>query len=214
MHQNCSNRIAHREIIFAICLVFFTFACHLFTSLIFGVTVFMGRFVLHIAKEYLKFSSAHFTIFSDTALEMLHGHNYYVTLNAEFRDSANGITIDFKHLKKIMETLCDVLDEKVLLPSESPYLKIEKEHHTFHVTFHGSGFSKDYRFPCEDVEILPVSNISSEMLSKYLCESFCEKLMQVWHQHKPDQEIGATLLSVQVGVEETRGQAVAYVMDF
>lgn len=174
----------------------------------------MAKFVVHIAKEYLKFSSAHFTIFSNHALEMLHGHNYYVTLDVEFRDSANGITIDFKHLKKIMETVCDELDEKVLLPSESPYLKIEKRAENFHVVFHGEGFTKEYQFPCEDVQIMPVNNISSEMLAKQICESFCEKLNQTWHQLKPDYEITESVIAVHVGVEETRGQAVKYIWEY
>ncbi|HNI12541.1 MAG TPA: hypothetical protein PLL93_15490, partial [bacterium] len=105
-------------------------------------------------------------------------------------------------------------DEKVLLPSESPYLKIEKITDNFRVVFHGEGFTKEYQFPCEDVQILPVNNISSEMLAKQLCESFCEKLMQTWQHLKPGSDISEVLLAVHVGVEETRGQSVKYVWEY
>ncbi|MDB3933713.1 6-carboxytetrahydropterin synthase, partial [Luminiphilus sp.] len=35
---------------------------------------------LHIEKEAHKFSAAHYTIFSATERERLHGHNYFVSV--------------------------------------------------------------------------------------------------------------------------------------
>lgn len=174
----------------------------------------MSKFIVHISKEYLKFSSAHFTIFDDNDVERMHGHNYYVSLNIECRDSNNGITFDFKHIKRIMEGLCDQLDEKILLPTESKYLKLSKNRDQFEVVFSGSGFTKNYSFPCEDVEILPISNVTSELLAKYLCDAFCRKLESSWNEAHPGQDIVSYVISVAVKVEETRGQAASYVWEY
>ena len=35
---------------------------------------------LHITKEVHKFSAAHYTIFTATERERLHGHNYFVSV--------------------------------------------------------------------------------------------------------------------------------------
>lgn len=144
----------------------------------------------------------------------MHGHNYYVSLNIECRDSNNGITFDFKHIKRIMEGLCDQLDEKILLPTESKYLKLSKNRDQFEVVFSGSGFTKNYSFPCEDVEILPISNVTSELLAKYLCDAFCRKLESAWNEAHPGQDIVSYVISVAVRVEETRGQAASYVWEY
>ena len=174
----------------------------------------MAKFIVHISKEYLKFSAAHFTIFDDNDVERLHGHNYYVSLDIECRDNENGITFDFKYIKRMMQGLSDQLDEKVLLPTESKYLKLSKNHDQFEVVFSGSGFSKNYSFPCEDVEILPISNVTSELLAKYLCDAFCKKLELFWKENHPDQEMVSYVISVAVRVEETKGQAASYVWEY
>ncbi len=174
----------------------------------------MAKFIIHIAKEYLKFSAAHFTIFDDSSVERLHGHNYYAALDIECRDSDNGIAIEFKQLKKIMESLCDDLDEKILLPTHSEYLKISKNHDQFDVTFHGAGFSKSYQFPCEDVELLPMPNVTSEMLAKFLCDEFRKKLSSYWKENNSKKEMEEIVMAVSVRVEETKGQAVTYVWEY
>lgn len=153
-------------------------------------------------------------MFDDASLEKLHGHNYYVSLDVEFRGQSGGLTVEFRHLKRIMQSLCESLDEKTLLPSESPYLKIAKQHDQFEARFSGSGFSKTYSFPCEDVEILAVPNITSEMLAQYLCEQFCHKLQIFWKEMFPARELSSDVISVSVGIEETRGQAVTYIWEY
>ena len=132
-----------------------------------------------------------------------------MTTEIECRDPIDGIALEFGLLKKIMRSLVDELDERVLLPSESKFLKVVKNRDQFDVTFRGSSFAKFYSFPCEDVEILPVSNISSELLARYLCEQFGQKLAG---RLKDDSglELGSIVLSISVSIEETRGQSVKY----
>lgn len=172
----------------------------------------MHRFIITISKEYLKFSSAHFTIFSDSSLEYLHGHNYQLSLRIECRDAQNGITMEFGQLKKILRGLCDQLDEKILLPTESRFLRVSKSEEHFDVVFTGAGFIKSYRFPCEDVAILPVPNITSEMLAQYLCGEFRKKIESAWDHTYGD--IETMIASFEIEIEETPGQAVAYVWQY
>ena len=83
-------------------------------------------YTVRINKDRFKFSATHFTIFSETQAEALHGHNYQVCVDILFKslDPETGISAEFSELKEILQTLCDQLDEKILLPANSPFVKI------------------------------------------------------------------------------------------
>lgn len=167
----------------------------------------MGRFVVRISKEYLKFSSAHFTIFSDAQVEKLHGHNYYVGIEVESRDDGSNLVVDFHQVKQILRRICESLDERVLLPMDSPLVKIAKHEQQFRVVFQGAGFRKEYGFPCEEVVLLPLSNITAEGLAKHICE----ECVQSFREEAPN--LTDVLVSVSLTVEETRGQGVSYIWE-
>jgi 6-pyruvoyltetrahydropterin/6-carboxytetrahydropterin synthase len=82
---------------------------------------------IEISKEYLHFAAAHFTLFSATERENLHGHNFQVTLDATATVHDDGLTFDYNILKKALKALCDGLDEQVLMPSKSPYLSVTND---------------------------------------------------------------------------------------
>ena len=50
---------------------------------------------LHIEKEAHKFSAAHYTIFSATERERLHGHNYFVSVRIVATMGDNGFSADY-----------------------------------------------------------------------------------------------------------------------
>ena len=52
-----------------------------------------------IEKEDLHFSAGHFTIFSDTARENLHGHNWYVRARLLGVVGEGGLTFDYNVVK-------------------------------------------------------------------------------------------------------------------
>ena len=60
--------------------------------------------------------------------------------------------------------------------------------------------NKTYSLPQEDTLVLPLVNISSEELARWICQRFLEKVPS---------EIG--LKKVKTSIEETRGQAVTFV---
>ncbi len=171
----------------------------------------MAFYKVKVSKDYLKFSVAHFTIFNDSEVESLHGHNYHVSVTIICRDLQQGLIIEFRQLKNIIKQVCDSLDEKILLPSEYPLLKICKENEHFHVVFNGAGFTKEYRFPCDEVVILPLVNITVELLARYVCELLSQKLLT--DCRNADHAFPETLLAIEVEVEESAGQSATYVWE-
>ena len=83
----------------------------------------MESWGIEIAKEYLKFSAAHFLIFPDGSAERLHGHNYRVFVEVEGRLSRHGLVIDFKTIKPIVRELVNRLDEHWIVPGEHHELR-------------------------------------------------------------------------------------------
>jgi hypothetical protein len=81
---------------------------------------------LYINKESHKFSAAHFTIFSATERERLHGHNYSVSARIVAPMGDNGFSADYNVYKTRLARLCDELDEYMLLAGDSPYQTIEE----------------------------------------------------------------------------------------
>lgn len=152
-------------------------------------------------KENFKFSGSHFTIFDSSRSERLHGHNYYVRIEILLNsiDKEFGMAFDFNILKPTVRALTDYLDEYVLLPENSDHLKIETSSSS--VTAHFAG--KTYVFPKEDVRILPLVNITSELLAEYLARELHKKMAS-------NTEVMKRVSQISVSVEETRGQSVRY----
>ena len=121
---------------------------------------------IEISKEYLHFSAAHFTIFSATERERLHGHNFRLAVSFTAPVSEVGLCFDYNIIKKQLRTLCDDLDEYVLMPANSPYLIIEQCDQHYQISFNGSSM----QLPVDEVKILPVRNISVEELSAYFLD--------------------------------------------
>jgi 6-pyruvoyltetrahydropterin/6-carboxytetrahydropterin synthase len=150
-------------------------------------------------KENFKFSGSHFTILGPNRGERLHGHNYYVSVSITLPDvdPKLGIGVDFGEIKPLIREITAELDEFVLLPLDSPYLKIERGPKSIAAEFNG----KRYEFPAEDVKLLPLVNVSSELLAKYVAEALAKRLRTLATWPKKSAQLS-------VGVQETRGQAV------
>lgn len=119
---------------------------------------------IEISKEYLKFSAGHFTIFSATQRESLHGHDFAVTCDMTAPLGDNGMAFDYGLLKRKLKTLCDSLDEQVLLPGESPHLELRDEGDTIVAIFDKEKIS----FLKRDVQVLPIRNATVEEFARLL----------------------------------------------
>lgn len=111
----------------------------------------------------MHFSAAHFTIFSATERENLHGHDFFVAATASGPVGDGGLGFDYNALKTLLRALCQRLDETVLLPSESPHLAIDAQTDCVTATFGGERLA----FLPRDVTVLPVRNITIEELSAW-----------------------------------------------
>lgn len=154
-------------------------------------------FQVCLAKETFKFSCSHFTILSPTTAERLHGHNYQVSveLGVEDLDPQLGFAFDFNAIKPSIRKICDSIDERILLPAKSPFLKLKTEGAQLHVAFG----QKAYAFPQEDTFLLPLVNITSEELARHFGDELAKHLSSV-----------AGWKHLAVNIEETRGQSVTY----
>ncbi len=124
----------------------------------------LGR--IEISKQALNFSAAHFTIFSATEREDLHGHNFQVECELTSPIDENGLIFDYSVIKRVVKTICDELDEKTILPEKSPFLTIAQDGDYI------VGVYNDERIPFlpRDVITLPIANASVEELSHYLLD--------------------------------------------
>jgi len=118
---------------------------------------------IELNKEAMNFSIAHFTIFNETEREDLHGHNYQVECKATAPLSSTGLLFDYAVLKRLLRTMCDEIDEKMVLPSLSPYLEIEQGNDYTYGIFNGERIP----FLARDLIILPIANSTVEELSHY-----------------------------------------------
>ena len=126
----------------------------------------MSSTTIEISKEYLHFAAAHFTLFSATERENLHGHNFYVTASIDSAVGDDGLAFDYNIVKRALKALCDRWDERMLLPGESPYLSIEVADGYTIAVFNGERIP----FLPRDVLVLPVRNITVEELAAHMLE--------------------------------------------
>jgi 6-pyruvoyltetrahydropterin/6-carboxytetrahydropterin synthase len=151
---------------------------------------------VHVAKDYLVFSSAHFITFAGHRCEALHGHNYRVGITLEGELDPDGwYVIDFSVLKQLMRRLCDEIDHRVLLPLSNPKLTVTEQGDMVTVAYMGR---PRYLFPRDDCALLPIPNTTVEMLAQHLAGRARAGL--------PDGRVH----TIEVEVEESFGQSAVF----
>ena len=123
----------------------------------------MNTYTLYFNQGKLKFSAGHFTIFSETDRETLHGHNYTIELVVTAREVSPGITFDYRLLEARLLELAQQLHLHCLIPAESPYLEISDDDPHVAITFN----KETMWLLKKDVMLLPLKNISLETLSQW-----------------------------------------------
>jgi 6-pyruvoyltetrahydropterin/6-carboxytetrahydropterin synthase len=150
---------------------------------------------LLLAKEDFKFSVAHFTLFDGTRAELLHGHNYRVSLELAGRELDEwGLLADIDVVKQAVRAICRRLDSRTLLPEHSPALSWRQSEGAVEVRFG----PRTYRLPAEDVLRLPLANTSIELLARMFWDELADGLR------------GTRVETLAVSVEETAGQSCCY----
>lgn len=121
---------------------------------------------IELHKDSMKFSAGHFTIFSATKRERLHGHNYTVYLALTTFVGDEGLSFDYRDYKEKIYALCRRLSQAFLLPTQSKFLKIEDDGDYINAYFN----NEKMPFLKSDVELLPLTNITVEELSKWFVD--------------------------------------------
>jgi 6-pyruvoyltetrahydropterin/6-carboxytetrahydropterin synthase len=159
----------------------------------------MESWGIEIAKEYFKFSAAHFLIFPDGSAERLHGHNYRVFVELDAGLTEHGLVIDFVTIKPVIRRLVDSLDEHWLVPGQHKELTCEaRADGVVEVRYR----ERYYAAPADDVLVLPINNTSSENLATW----FGHELRRELSKDFPD----VAIERLRVAVEETSGQRGVY----
>jgi dihydroneopterin triphosphate aldolase (PTPS-III) / 6-pyruvoyltetrahydropterin synthase len=150
-------------------------------------------FRVHVTKDYLKFNAAHFIAYKGFR-EALHGHNYRVSVDVEGHLGDEGYVLDFGIVKDVARRVCKRLDEKTLIPARSDCLRVRQAEGQLIVNYE----SDEFRFPSDDAVLLPIVHSSAEELAQYLLGEIRRELPA---------DASRRITSIQVGVEETPGQA-------
>ncbi len=156
-----------------------------------------SRFAIHVAKENLKFSAAHFIAYPGFR-EPLHGHNYQVGIRVSGGLSSSGYVLDFGLVKKLTREIVERLDERTLIPARSDCLSIEEMGEQVRIRYEGDEFI----LPRKDVCLLPIVHSSAEELARLIWEELRSAL-------RTNRALdGVTAL--EVAVAEGPGQAAIY----
>ena len=158
----------------------------------------MGTFRVSVSKDYLGFAAAHFLTFRGHACESLHGHNYRVAVTIEAPiDPECNFVVDFGVLKRILRKQVDMLDHRVLLPTDNPKLAFHEAGDMTLVDYLGA---RTYQFPTRDCILLPIANTTAEMIAEWIANNVRDELHST----------GAAIESLELEVEESPGQSAIY----
>ena len=152
---------------------------------------------LSIGKQAMKFSAAHFTLFGPGSRERLHGHDYFVSADLHARVGDDGLCFDYGILKRQLMALCQELDEYVLLPAESPLLRIERDGDRVEAVFG----EERIPFLAADVQVLPLANVTLEELARW----FLGRLMAACGERFEGWGLEWLRLSVEAGPGQRAG---------
>jgi dihydroneopterin triphosphate aldolase (PTPS-III) / 6-pyruvoyltetrahydropterin synthase len=157
-----------------------------------------ANFSIHVAKENLKFSAAHFIAYPGFR-EPLHGHNYQVGVYVEGRLAKTGYVIDFGLIKKLTKEIVDRLDERTIIPGNSDCLKIDRPSESVvRVRYENDEFV----LPAADVRVVPIVHSSAEELARYVWDELALALSE--------RGALAEVTTMEVSVAEGPGQSAHY----
>jgi len=159
-------------------------------------------FSIEVSKDYFNFASAHFLIFADGKREPLHGHNYQVSVSMEGDLDRAGVVLDFISFKPLVKRICDSLDHRTLIQTESPAIKVRARPQEIEVRYR----KQKIILPRQDVILLPLANTSTELLAEHIAKRIRREVRRRFQR--------TTIRFMEVGVEEARGQRGFYRGEF
>ncbi len=151
------------------------------------------QYHVKIEKERLVFCAGHFITYDHDVCEPLHGHNYHVAVEVRGPLDENQYVIDFIALRDALQEIVDLLDHRMLLPTEHPTIVVESRDAEVEVK-HGD---RRWVFPAQDCVLLPLANTTAELLARHIGHQLLDSL---------EKRLGSRPTDVQIGVDECDGQ--------
>jgi 6-pyruvoyltetrahydropterin/6-carboxytetrahydropterin synthase len=122
---------------------------------------------IELFRDSLKFSAGHFTVFSSTNRENLHGHDYGVHACLTTRIEDEGLSFDYRFYEEKLYALCRTLDKKILIAELCKHLKINEENEYCCIHFN----TEKIMLLKRDVKVLPIYNVTVEELSNWFLQN-------------------------------------------
>lgn len=153
----------------------------------------MERYRVQVTKDFLVFSAGHFITFAGNHCERIHGHNYRVAVEVEGPLDENHYVVDFLALRDLSKQITDRLDHRMLLPANSPYIRVTLEGTQAVARYEDRYWS----FPANECVLLPIPNTTTELLARWIAGELTRLLREAGH---PTPQV------LRVHVEENFGQ--------
>lgn len=150
-------------------------------------------FVTWVEPADLGFNSAHFITYGNIC-ENLHGHNFHARVVAHGDDTGEGYVLDFVALTRLAQGICQELSDRVILPGNSPVVRLEEEDGLVKV----SSFGKRFWLEKEGCAILPFGNATAELIAHHIGTRLVDALGR--------EGLDGNLRLLEVGVEEADRQ--------
>lgn len=141
----------------------------------------------------LHFNSAHFITYGQVC-ENLHGHNFHVRVTVSGSNTGDGYVIDFVLLNKLAAAICQTLHDQVLLPGDSPVVKLTVAGDMLDI----ESFGKRFILQRGNCKVLPISNVTAELLAGYIADELVAGLRL--------QDALGNIDAIEVAVEEADRQ--------
>lgn len=130
------------------------------------------RFTVRVASPKLIFNAAHFVIFGPESCEPIHGHDFRISATVEGDLSPTGWVVDFLVLERVLTQIIQAFDHVLLVPGTSPWLQVMNDGTSTELRV---GL-RSWRFPTSDCRIIPIPNVTTELLAQYIGVRLGEKL--------------------------------------
>lgn len=156
---------------------------------------------VRIGKEDLGFAAGHFITLGNDGCESLHGHNFRVAVEVDGPLDADRLVLDLVSLKRTLEGILAELDHRVLVPTESPRIRIEALERSVRLSFG----RKEWVLPREDCALLPVENTTVELVARWIGTRLLDELGRA-----REGTAASPPSRIRVEVEESPGESAAY----
>lgn len=113
-----------------------------------------------------------------------------------------GVVLDFITFKPLVKQVCDALDHRTLIQTESPIIKVNRRGQEIEVRYK----TQRLLLPRQDVILLPLVNTSTELLAEHVADQIRREVRKKFPQSR--------IRNMEVGVEEARGQRGIYRGEF